>query len=189
MRDDADRGGTTTGRDEAKTTRVAGEGLASTADLGAARRSRASFYADPAAWLVVDAIERALDGAGERVLAARAETGVLAVSAHATRHTMRSIARQAAAGRVSPLRFAGASPGSLAGLPCIVLGLRGPSLLLGMAPETARTAALAVVSNWLATRQCRYVAVAEHTVAGTVHTVRGRILGARETLVPSPGGL
>ncbi|WP_131740835.1 beta-ketoacyl synthase N-terminal-like domain-containing protein [Actinomadura roseirufa] len=174
---------------EADGLRVAGDGLARTADLGSAGRTRASFYADPVAWLVVDALELALERAGPHAREALARTGVLAVSEYATRHTMGSIGRQAARGRVSPLRFAGASPGSLAGLACVVLGFRGPTLLLGMPPATARAAALAIVSHWTATGQCRYVAVAEHSVTGAVHTVHGRIVERDDAPVPPKEGL
>ncbi|GAA2616684.1 hypothetical protein SMC26_09180 [Actinomadura fulvescens] len=178
--------------DDAKEMQVLGDGLAETADLASASRARTSFYADPVAWLVVDALERALEQADKRAQAACAETGVLAVSAYGTRHTMGTIARQVPRGRVSPLRFAGASPGSLAGLACIVLGFRGPSLLLCMPPETARPVALSIASNWMTTGLCEYVAVAEHTVTKNVHTatedVGGAVHAVRGWIVQWRGG-
>jgi hypothetical protein len=152
-------------------------GLRETGDLVAEGRRTASFYADPAAWLVVSAVEAALAEAPEAVRRETAEIGALAVSDHGTRHTMRSVADSAARGRVSPLRFAGANPGSLAGLLCITLGFRGPSLLVCMPPERARAVVALIAAGWLATGQCRYVAVAEHTVNGAHHTAVGRILG------------
>ncbi|MFD1544102.1 hypothetical protein [Nonomuraea guangzhouensis] len=156
-------------------------GLRETGDLVAEGRRTASFYADPAAWLVVSAVEAALAEAPEAVRWETAEIGALAVSDHGTRHTMRSVADSAARGRVSPLRFAGANPGSLAGLLCITLGFRGPSLLVCMPPDRAARVVALIAAGWLATGECRYVAVAEHTVNGTHHTAVGRILG------PSPG--
>ncbi|MEU7857118.1 hypothetical protein [Nonomuraea sp. NPDC049141] len=154
-------------------------GLRETGDLAAEGRRTASFYADPAAWLVVSAVEAALAEAPEAVRREPAEIGALAVSDHGSRHTMRSVADSAARGRVSPLRFAGANPGSLAGLLCITLGFRGPSLLVCMPPERAAPVVALIAAGWLATGQCRYVAVAEHTVNGAHHTAVGRILGAR----------
>ena len=49
--------------------------------------------------------------------------------------TLTAIAGTAARGFVSPLRFAGANPGVLAGLACIRWKLRGPSLTFAMAPD------------------------------------------------------
>ncbi|SEH02925.1 hypothetical protein SAMN05444920_13137 [Nonomuraea solani] len=146
-------------------------------DLTSAGRRTTSFYADPAAWLVVAAVEDALARAPEKVRGEPERIGALAVSDHGTRHTMSSVAATAGRGRVSPLRFAGASPGSLAGLLCIALGFRGPSLLVSMRPDRAHAVMELIASDWLATGQCRYVAVAEHTVTGDAHTVSGRILG------------
>ncbi|MFG1965134.1 hypothetical protein [Nonomuraea sp. NPDC049028] len=151
-------------------------GLCETGDLAAAGRRTASFYADPAAWLVVAAVEAALAGAPEAVRRRVAEIGALAVSDHGTRPTMRSVADTAARGRVSPLRFAGANPGSLAGLLCITLGFRGPSLLVCMPPERAGPVVALIAAGWLATGQCRYVAVAEHSENNGHHTVAARIL-------------
>ncbi|MEU7746482.1 hypothetical protein [Nonomuraea sp. NPDC049158] len=151
-------------------------GLRETGDLAAAGRRTASFYADPAAWLVVSAVEAALAWAPEVVRRRAAEIGALAVSDHGSRHTMRSVADTAARGRVSPLRFAGANPGSLAGLLCITLGFRGPSLLVCMPPERAGPIVALIAAGWLATGQCRYVAVAEHSANNGHHTATARIL-------------
>ncbi|WP_433518585.1 hypothetical protein ACQP2T_25700 [Nonomuraea sp. CA-143628] len=151
-------------------------GLCETGDLAAAGRRTASFYADPAAWLVVAAVEAALAGAPEAVRRRVADIGALAVSDHGTRHTMRSVADTAARGRVSPLRFAGANPSSLAGLLCITLGFRGPSLLVCMPPERAGPVVALIAAGWLATGQCRYVAVVEHSANNGHHTAAARIL-------------
>ena len=151
-------------------------GLRETGDLAAEGRRTASFYADPAAWLVVSAVEAALAEAPEAVRREPAEIGALAVSDHGSRHTMRSVADTAARGRVSPLRFAGANPGSLAGLLCITLGFRGPSLLVCMPPERAGPIVALIAAGWLATGQCRYIAVAEHSANNGHHTVSAHIL-------------
>jgi 3-oxoacyl-(acyl-carrier-protein) synthase len=161
------------------------EAVCESGDLAAEGRRTVSFYADPVAWLVVSAVEAALAAAPDDVRRQAAEVGALAVSGHGTRHTMRSVAAAAERGRVSPLRFAGANPGSLAGLLCITLGFRGPSLLVCMPPDAARAAVPVIASGWLTSGQCRYVAVAEHTVDGERHTVTGRIL---ESPPPGQGG-
>lgn len=141
----------------------------------ARRRQGASFYADPVAWLVTDAVAAALRDAGERVRAATTETGVLSVSREATRHTMRQLAT--ADGKVSPMRFAGASAGSIAGVPCIVFGLKGPSLVLSMPPADGRAVAQLVARSWLAAGNCRYVVLNEHESAGSGgHVVRSSVV-------------
>jgi 3-oxoacyl-(acyl-carrier-protein) synthase len=138
------------------------------------RRGGASFYADPVAWLVVDAVEAALRDAGDQVRAAVTETGVLSMSSEATRHTMRQLARSA--GRVSPMKFAGASAGSITGVPCIVFGLRGPSLVLSMSPAAGRAVARLVARSWLAAGNCRYVVLNEHESVATGHVVRSSVV-------------
>jgi 3-oxoacyl-(acyl-carrier-protein) synthase len=142
-----------------------GRGEATLTDDLAARHSRPSFYADPAAWLAVEAVaaaldQAALDQAAAAVTAAAEEVGVLAVSATATTHTMRGIRRTAATGRVSPLRFAGANPGSLAGLVCLQYGFRGPSLTLSMHPDQAWPVPT-IRRDWLH-GPCRYVITVTH---------------------------
>ncbi|MDF5755756.1 beta-ketoacyl synthase N-terminal-like domain-containing protein [Spongiactinospora sp. TRM90649] len=156
--------------------RTVGSGTARTGDPATAGRRAACLYADPAAWLVVASVEAALTATPPDVRARAAEFGVLAVSAHGTRHTMRELAASADRGRVSPLRFAGANPASLAGLPCIAFGFRGPSLLLCMRPGDARSIVAITASGWLASGQCRYVVVAEHTEEDGTHTVTSRVL-------------
>ncbi|GGQ65139.1 beta-ketoacyl synthase N-terminal-like domain-containing protein [Couchioplanes azureus] len=137
-----------------------GRGEVALTDDIAARHSRPSFYADPAAWLAVEAVAAALGEAGAAVAQAGEDVGVLAISATATTRTMRAIRRTAAAGRVSPLRFAGANPGSLAGLVCIEYGFRGPSLTLSMPPEQAWPVPV-IRQDWL-DGPCRYVVTVTH---------------------------
>lgn len=148
-------------------------GTADAARLEEVGQRVASLYADPLAWVAVDAVQAALD----RIpLALGSEVGVIAVSSVGTRRTMRQIAGSVArTGRVSPLRFAGANPGSLAGLPCIQFGFRGPSLLLTMAPGAAAPYVSALAQSWLDSHMCQYVAVIEHS--GT--TVTSTVWGAR----------
>lgn len=143
----------------------------------ARRRRGASFYADPSAWLVIDAVEAALAEAGDRIRGNRAEIGVLSVSERGTLDTMRSVAAAVDRGRVSPLRFAGAGPGSMAGLACILFGFKGPSLVLSMPPEQGRRVAESLARGWLSCGGCRYVVVNEHeTGIDGSQTVRTRIV-------------
>ena len=142
------------------------------------RQRAASLYADPVAWLVVDAVHAALDAAGPVGPAPAA--GVLSVSDWGTRHTMRLIGAAAVSGRVSPLRFAGASPGSIAGLACIVHRFTGPSLMLSMPPAEGREPAGLLAAAWLMAGACTHVIVNEHEVHDDgLHTVRTVLLAAR----------
>ncbi|MEK8107756.1 hypothetical protein NKG94_26970 [Micromonospora sp. M12] len=59
---------------------------------GPGRPRGVSFYADPVAWLVADAVGTALAAAGPSEPSAGTDVGVVAVSEHATAHTMREVA-------------------------------------------------------------------------------------------------
>lgn len=109
-------------------------------------------YADPACWFLADAVDAALDerpGLRERVLAAPDAVGVIAVSAVATRHTMRLVAAEAERVAMSPTRFAAASPGTLTGIVCALFGLRGPGAMLTVSPATGCGIADIVADGWL----------------------------------------
>lgn len=134
--------------------------------------NRPSFYADPVAWLVTRAVEQALDGPLERD-----QVAVLVMSGTTTRPTMAGIADKAARGRVSPLRFAGANPGILAGLTCIQWGFTGPSLVLANDPADALDTAAAVVDLWLDSGQARHVVCVGHRADPNGHRVRCVVVG------------
>jgi hypothetical protein len=147
-----------------------GESLLRVADLTTRSRNAPSHYADPVAWLATEAAEQAILRSSEEVLAQPDDVGVLAVSDECTVATMRDIAARMRRGRISPLTFAGANPGSLAGLPCLRWRLRGPTMTLTMPPERAHVAASAIVRLWLASGQARLVLVLDHwrePVSGT----------------------
>ena len=168
-----------------------GESLLHATDLTTRSRNAPSRYADPVAWLATEAAEQAIRGASEDVLSRPDEVGVLAVSDECTAATMRDIAARMRRGRISPLTFAGANPGSLAGLPCMTWRLRGPTMTLTMPPERARVAASAIVRLWLASRQARLVLVLDHwrepvcgaddqrTAAGSPGQDRGHVVSCR----------
>jgi len=148
------------------------------ADPDSFSRNSACLYADPVAWLAVEAARRALDRI-PAVLDARDDTAVLAVSAYATLGTMRGIAARMRAGRISPLRFAGANPGLLAGAVCLEWRLRGPSLALTMPPALGVDTAQVVADGWLRRGQAQYVLLLTHELRGPEHTASCQVLGGR----------
>jgi hypothetical protein len=156
------------------------------ADPAAFSRNSPSFFADPAAWAVTAAVADALARSTAEVRAAvdggsgtAAEaTGIIVVSPQCTATTMRAIARTAGRGLVSPLRFAGANPGVLAGLPCITWRLRGPSLVLGSDAETAVPVAAVVARSWLDLGHVGHALVAVHSLSGAGHEARCIVLRA-----------
>ncbi|GAA2682675.1 polyketide synthase [Streptomyces lunalinharesii] len=148
-------------------TRVLGSATVVADDPSEHARNRPSFYADPAAWLVAETVDRALADCAEHVLAAADDTAILVMSATGTERTMRRIAGAVPRSRVSPLRFAGANPGVLAGLPALHHGLRGPSLLLAGHPDAAAPVAGTVIAGWLGDGHARHVLlVGLHTTEG-----------------------
>ncbi|GCB95713.1 beta-ketoacyl synthase N-terminal-like domain-containing protein [Streptomyces noursei] len=138
-------------------TRVLGSATVVADDPGEHARNKPSFYADPAAWLVAETVDRALADCAEHVRDDADDTAILVVSATGSERTMRRIADSVPRSRVSPLRFAGANPGVLAGLPALRHGLRGPSLLLAGHPDAAAPVAGTVIAGWLRDGHARHV--------------------------------
>lgn len=132
------------------------------ADPGDAPRRISGVYADPATWLAAEAVGEILDPAA---LDGR-ETGVIGVSEHATRHTLRMVAVGVPKARISPMRFAAASPGSLVGVICTSFGLRGPTSMLSMPPGDALPVATALAADWLAgpVQMAGHVLVVTHEI-------------------------
>jgi 3-oxoacyl-(acyl-carrier-protein) synthase len=156
---------------------VIGHAEVTAADPAGFSANKPSFFADPLAWMVVAAIERALGGIPMEP-AMTDETGVLVMRDTGALPTSRVIARQAQRGQVSPLRFAGSNPGILAGLSCIRWELRGPSLVLTGAFAKVAGAGLTVARRWLADGHARHVVCAGYQEGPEGHTVRCVILGA-----------
>lgn len=105
-------------------------------------------WADPGSWLLVEALARAgLDalagGRGERVAA-------VVVSPSGCPTAMDELARQAAEGYASPLRYPASAPSASLGVACIAFKLRGPTLCLAMS-----SAAGVPRAAWLAGRLLR----------------------------------
>jgi hypothetical protein len=135
-------------------------------------RNGPSLFADPVAWLVAAAAAAALAACSGDVLSEPDEVGVIAVSSGCTARTMRAIAGTAGGGLVSPLRFAGAIPGVLAGLVCIRWKLRGPTLTFSMDPVAGIDVAATVAGAWLSRGQARHVLVAAHRIEDGHHMAR-----------------
>ena len=117
-------------------------------------RNKPSFYATPLAWATADFTQSLIDDEGEIV---PHHTGLIVVSDECSLNTIRELSRTAVQGTVSPLRFAGASPSIVAGLPALQQGIRGPTLCLTMPPDNASNAILALINYWM--RDCNIVAV------------------------------
>nr|WP_296067755.1 beta-ketoacyl synthase N-terminal-like domain-containing protein [uncultured Actinoplanes sp.] len=135
-------------------------------------------YADPACWLLAEAVDQALDsvaGLRERVLHDRETVGVVTVSPVGTRHTLRIVAEETGRAAVSPTRFAAASPGTLTGIVCAWLGLSGPGAMVTAAPPAGLPLAEVVAADWL-DGPARHVLLLTYTVAGT-HEAGCRVLG------------
>jgi 3-oxoacyl-(acyl-carrier-protein) synthase len=141
----------------------------------AARLRSKIRYADPSSWLLVEAIDRA---GFPGLVAGRSEhTAVVVVAPAGCPQAAADLARQSAAGQVSPIRYPAASPSASLGLCCIVFGLCGPTLTL-----TMRLADGVPRAVWLAQR---YLARGDIDLA-IVATVEPLI--ARCVVFAPPGG-
>lgn len=156
---------------------VVGQGLATASDLSGVRpRQKASLYADPLSWLVFEAVERAVADYGEELLSEREDVGHIVISDHCTTHTMGSIGAEIPRGRISPLRFSGANPGSICSLPSQFLGFSGPSMTLSMPPEKGSPTAVTIARSWLRQRSVAHVFVTTHSTRASHHRVTSTIL-------------
>ncbi|MFZ3599078.1 hypothetical protein [Streptomyces sp. BH104] len=153
-----------------------GYGEVVTDDPAGHSRNGASLFADPQAWLMAEALEHAVRNCGADLTTVGDQVGMITVSEVCTLDTMRGIAKATARGRLSPLKFAGANPGSVAGLPCIRQGFRGPTLALSMPPADGAATAATLAAGWLRQGSARYVAIATHRQDDDVHAVRCLIL-------------
>jgi hypothetical protein len=136
-------------------------------------RNRPSFYAPPLAWAAAHFADRLIRDEGGIV---PLRTGMIVVSDECSLETIRELSSTAARGAVSPLRFAGASPSIVAGLPALEQGIRGPTLCLTMPPKHAPRAVAAIVDHWI-----RYgnivsaVVIAHHKLGNGDHLFTGLI--------------
>jgi hypothetical protein len=109
-------------------------------------RNRPSFYATPVAWAAANFTQLLIGDEGGIV---PHHTGMIVVSDECSLSTIRDLSRTAAQGTISPLRFAGASPSIVAGLPALQQGIRGPTLSLTMPPDHASSAIVAIINYWI----------------------------------------
>lgn len=109
-------------------------------------KNRPSFYATPVAWAAADFTELLI---GEEGGIVPDHAGMIVVSDDCSLSTIREVSRTAAQGTISPLRFAGASPSIVVGLPALQQGIRGPTVCLTMAPGHASTAIVALIRYWI----------------------------------------
>lgn len=109
-------------------------------------RNKPSFYATPVAWAAADFTQLLIQDDG--AIAAH-YTGLIVASDECSLSTIRDLSRMAAQGTISPLRFAGASPSIVAGLPALQQGIRGPTLALTMPPEHASSVIVAMIDYWI----------------------------------------
>jgi len=136
-------------------------------------QNRPSFYATPIAWAVAEFTQLLIRDEGG---IEPHQTGMIVVSDECSLSTIRDLSRTAAQGTISPLRFAGASPSILAGLPALQQGIRGPTLTLTMPPEHASGAIVALIRYWI-----RYgnavsvIAIAHHKQDEHRHLFKGLI--------------
>ncbi|MFD3515741.1 hypothetical protein [Streptomyces sp. NPDC058657] len=122
-----------------------------------------TVYADPAAWSVVQALRHTLAAPLAGPPVPPRAVGVLVCSTPTTARTMDAVAAQAAGGRVRPRHFAAAGPATLAALPALVLGFRGPTLTLTCDDDATWGAARTIARAWLAARLCERVLLVRHT--------------------------
>ena len=136
-------------------------------------RNRPSFYAPPVAWAVANFTKELIEEEGGIV---PHQTGLIVVSDECSLSTIRALSRTAAQGTVSPLRFAGASPSILAGLPALEQGIRGPTVCLTMPPAHATSAIVAMIEYWI-----RYsdlvsvITITHHKLDESRHLFKGLI--------------
>jgi hypothetical protein len=109
-------------------------------------QNKPSFFATPVAWAAANFAHLLIGSEGGIV---PHQTGMIVVSDECSLSTIRDLSRTAAQGTISPLRFAGASPSIVAGLPALQQGIRGPTLALTMPPDRASSAIEALINYWI----------------------------------------
>jgi hypothetical protein len=136
-------------------------------------RNRPSFYAPPVAWAVANFTQLLIEAEGGIV---PHHTGMIVISDECSLSTIRDLSRTAAQGTISPLRFAGASPSIVAGLPALEQGIRGPTVCLTMPPPHAPSAIVALINYWIRySNIVSVIAVAHYKQGENRHLFKGLI--------------
>lgn len=136
-------------------------------------RNRPSLFAPPLAWAISDFAGSLIkaDGSIDPL-----RTALVVVSDECSLATIAELSGPLAKGIVSPLRFAGASPSIVAGLPALEHGIRGPVLCLTMAPRNAAQALGALARYWLRYSGVTAVVIIVHAADdGGVHRIAGLV--------------
>ena len=126
------------------------------------RARRLVRYADPVAWQMATAANRALKGWSTRMQPFLNSVGLVSVSATGPSEALRHIASSAGAGLVSPLRFPAANAGTLAAVTCIAFEFRGPTLNLTMPCRSGVPKALEFADYWVSAQAISFVLVSSH---------------------------
>lgn len=136
-------------------------------------RNKPSFYATPVAWAAANFAQLLIEDEGGIV---PHHTGMIVVSDECSLSTIRDLSRTAAQGTISPLRFAGASPSIVAGLPALQQGIRGPTLCLTMPPDHASSAIVAMINYWIRySNIVSVIAIAHYKLDERRHLFKGLI--------------
>jgi len=136
-------------------------------------RNKPSFYATPVAWAAANFTQLLIGDEGGIV---PHHTGMIVVSDECSLSTIRELSRTAAQGTISPLRFAGASPSIVAGLPALQQGIRGPTVCLTMPPAHASSAIVAMINYWIRySNIVSVIAIAHYKQGERRHLFKGLI--------------
>jgi len=136
-------------------------------------RNRPSFYAPPVAWATANFTQLLIENESRIV---PHDTGMIVVSDECSLSTIKDLARTAAQGTISPLRFAGASPSIVAGLPALEQGIRGPTVCLTMPPAHASSAIVAMIDYWIRySNIVSVIVIAHHKLDESRHLFKGLI--------------
>ena len=136
------------------------------------------------------AAARAFAAAPEAVAAAGDRVGVVVTSPRGPVETMAWVAQATREGFSSPLRYPATNPGSLAGVTCIALCLRGPTLVLTMPPAQGAPLGLLLGQRWMARGDVAIALVATcWEQAPGKHAARCLLLGGPSNAKPfDPAG-
>ena len=136
-------------------------------------RNRPSFYATPVAWAVANFTQSLIEAEGAIV---PHHTGMIVVSDECSLSTIRELARTAAQGKISPLRFAGSSPSIVAGVAALEQGIRGPTVCLTMPPAHASSAIVAMINYWIRySNILSVIVIAHYKLDENCHLFKGLI--------------
>ena len=114
-------------------------------------------YADPAAWTIAAAVQKAMNSAPVSWADHNNRVGLVLVGARGPKDATRAVMSTVPHGYVSPLHFAAAGPGALLAVACIALCLRGPTLNLTVPVERGVPIGGLVAYHWLRDGVTKYV--------------------------------